>query len=110
MTTVATHQGLNDAIAQSRKTIEEWASNQKAAADRISSGAQAEFEAFQKSMDETRASILSLQLESKLCLEGKETSRKRVEREVEERTNSNASLEAVLKEKQEVIACKSHFE
>lgn len=105
MAAVASHQGLEDAVANSRKIIDDWAAKQKAAAERIALGVEEEFATFQKKMDEIRTKHLATQVEEKLVIDGKENSQEYLEKEIELQQSAHAKLEAILNEKKVVVSC-----
>lgn len=102
MTTISCHR-LEDVIKSTKTTLDRWADDQKAIADRMAAEAAEQYEEFEKRMEASRERLLALQLNRGLDLNSTTTELDQIQSEVQMKSEENDDLEVILVEKKHAI-------
>jgi Chromosome segregation protein Spc25 len=109
MTSVSS-QRLEDAILASKATLDRWAAQQKAIADRMTAEAAEQFAEFEKRMEASHNRLLALQLQRGLRTDDETNPAiEKFKSEIEVRMSENEELEAILVEKKSDIESKENL-
>lgn len=106
MTTISSNR-LDEVITASKATLDQWANEQNAIANRMAEEAAQQYEQFEKRMEASRERLLALQLNRGLNLNGNDEQMNseldQVQIEIQQQKEENEDLEVVLVGKKHAI-------